>query len=312
MTSGAWIFLLALGSPELPELVVLPPQPVDMKPDVATQLWKETTKQIAKEQKTLEISMTVHEEAQDALTGPARDQAWECQSKADCLADLGATLGADLLIAGTVDKESVTLMLVDVRARKKIFAARSSKKLAEEGWKRQSQAVIKGVIKAFSDWRKAPPPPAPAVVESDDGEIRIPQSELIDVKEVAVDGKAAEPNADGEVRWLGAPGRHVITAQRTDGARASREVDLPPKGVVDVDLEFIAPPPPTPPPPALVAPTPPPAEDEGRKEVTSEWWFWTSLGAAVALGGTTAVLLLGGAKGGPEIAGSVGSISGTY
>lgn len=315
-----WALLLTIAAQPLPELIILPPQPVEVKAEVATQVWKDVGKQIAKEKKSLGISLNVHNEAKDALAGPARDRAAECASKPECLADVGATFGADLLITGTVDKESVALVLIDVKAAKKLVGARSSKKLAAAGLKRQTQAAVKGLVRGYQDWKKTgattPAPQAetmPDPPQSEAGEIRISSAELEGVGEVMIDGATVKPGPDGNILWVGPAGSHQVVAVKLDGTKAVHPVDVAPKGSVEVDLIFadaMAPPPPE---PMVAAVTPPPEEPSGGEDVTGEWWFWTSLGAAVAVGGTTAVLLLGGTKGGPELGGGgIGAISGTY
>lgn len=313
--SPSFLALLLVAAPAAPELIIVPPQVSGVKPQISNEVWRAISKQIAKEKKTLGVSLSVQNEAKDALAGPARDQAWECAGKPECLADLGATLGAELLITGTVEADNVSLVLIDVKAAKKAVGARSSKKLAAAGWKRQSSAAIRGLIRGFEDWKKAPPPPAadageiPDVPQPETGELRIAKSELEGVLEVTVDGATVRPGPEGTISWVGPPGAHTLTALRADGARTSQTVELEPKAQVDVTLAFAAAPPPpvSEPPPELMA-----ARDEDDEDVTGQWWFWTSLGAAAAIGGTTAVLLLGGLKGGPEIGANSGSITGSY
>ena len=314
--SPSFLALLLVAAPAAPELIIVPPQVTGLKPQVSNEVWRAISKQITKQKNALGVSLSVQAEVKDALAGPAKDQAWECAGKPECLADLGATLGADLLIAGTVEADNVSLVLIDVRAAKKAVGARSSKKLAAAGWKRQSSAAIRGLIRGFEDWKKTPPPPAtdaaeiPDVPQPETGELRIARAQLEGVLEVTIDGATVRPGPEGTISWVGPPGPHTVTALRADGARTTETVELQAKGVADVALTFDTAPPPAvsdPGPTLVMAP-----EDEEDDDVTGQWWFWTSLGAAAAIGGTTAVLLLGGLKGGPEIGANAGSITGSY
>jgi hypothetical protein len=298
--------LLAAAGDKPLEVIILPPQPKEVKPNVAMDVWSNVQSQLEKGQKEAGISLVLQKDVKDALSGPAKDQAWECDAEPVCLAELGATLGADLVVAGVVEKESVALLLVEVKSKKKVVGARSSKKLAKAGAKRQATAAIRGLLQGIDTWRKAPPepepPPPPPMAE-----LRIPKDQLTDVTEVKIDGQPVAPAADGAISWKGSPGSHAVSAKRADGQGTELQVTLDPAAPVEVKLAFLAPAPP-PPEPQIA----PPPEDPSGDTVTSEWWFWTSLGAAVAVGGTTAVLLLGGIKGGPSINEDTGSISGTY
>ena len=309
-----------------PEMVILPPKPEDgAKPDVAMQIWKATVLEVEKAKTSLGVSVRLQGEAKAALAGPARDQAWECKGEIPCLVELGHTLGAALVVAGSIDKEGVGFLVVDVKNAKKVVGAKSSKKLEKAGWQRQSKAAIKGVLAGFEQWRKAPPKaePPPVALDPATAELRLSASELAGTQELTIDGLPIPLTSPDGVVWSGTPGRHVVIATRADGTRAIHELTLEGGRSLPLVLVFVEPPktPATASPapyvaparttPDLVAAPPPPEEDDGESP-TSSWWFWVAMGAAVAAGGTTVAVLAGGIKGGVSSDSGRGSITGTY
>lgn len=316
----------AVAAEPAPEMVILPPKPEDgAKPDVAMQIWKATVVEVEKAKATLGISVRLQGEAKAALAGPARDQAWECKGEIPCLVELGHTLGAALVVAGSIDKEGVGFLVIDVKNGKKVVGAKSSKKLEKAGWQRQSKAAIKGVLSGVEQWRKNPPKtePAPVAVDPNTAEIRIAAGELAGTQELTIDGLPIPLTSPDGVVWSGTPGRHVVIATRADGTRAIHELTLEGGRALSLVLVFVEPPkappaaspapysPPARDTPALVA-APPPPEDDGGDSATSQWWFWVAIGAAVAAGGTTVAVLAGGIKGGVSSDSGRGSITGTY
>lgn len=307
-----------------PEMIVLPPKPEDgAKPDVAMQIWKATVVEVEKAKGSLGVSVRLQGEAKAALAGPARDQAWECKGEIPCLVELGHTLGAALVVAGSIDKEGVGFLVIDVKNAKKVVGAKSSKKLEKAGWQRQSKAAIKGVLAGVETWRTAPPktdPPAVAL-DPNTAELRVSASELAGTQELTIDGLPIPLTSPDGVVWSGTPGRHVVIATRADGTRAIHELTLEGGRSLPLVLVFVEPPKtPAASPSPYVAPArttpelvaaPPPPEDDGESP-TSAWWFWVALGAAVAAGGTTVAVLAGGIKGGVSSDSGRGSITGTY
>lgn len=307
-----------------PELIVLPPKPDEgIKADVAMQIYKTVVAEVEKSKAKLGVSTKLQADAKAALSGPARDQAWECRGEIPCLVELGNTLGAALLIAGSVDKTGVGFLVIEVKSSKKVVGAKSSKKLEKAGWQRQSKAAVGGALGGLEKWRAAPKAePAPELVlDPNTSELRIAAAELTGARELTIDGLPIPINGGGDITWSGAPGRHVVVATKADGTRAIHELTLEGGKSVPLVLVYVepptaptaSPPPPSPQPePELVAAPPPPPADEGDDDVSSKWWFWVSLGAALAAGGTTAAVLAGGVKGGVETDSGRGTIKGRY
>lgn len=309
------ILLATLVGATPPEMVVLPPQPLAAKPNIAADVFKAVLGEVEKQKDTLGVSAKLQKDAKAAIGGPAKEQAWECANDPACLSQLGTTLGADYLITGVIDKDSVAFLIVDVKNQKKIVGARSSKKMAKAGPKKQAEAAFRGALSGFEQWSKNPKGPPPvtegAEISPTLAELRISAAELENVTEVSLDGVPLPKKDDGSIAWSGPPGsRHVLLAVRRDGVKSSQDV-MPEAGApVDIKLVFIEPAPPPPPPPlvAKAEPLPPPES----KPATSKWWFWVGIGGAVLVGGATAALLVGGNKGGPTVGSANGSIEGTY
>jgi hypothetical protein len=327
-SAGILLALLAIGQGGDKELVTLPLSEEGVKPPAGLDAWKVITQELKRSAK-LGMSMALQKKQHDFLIGPAREQARDCGTNVECLAEIGVALKADVLVAGSVDDSGVSLIAIDVKSSKRIGGARSNRKLAKAALKRKARSAARVLIEVIGrsvpavaaktpEPRSPPPPPvesapapppaepeapAPAVAE---GEIHIPKEQLSSVSEVKIDGEILLFGGDGSMTWKGAPGSHSLVAVRADGSRITKDVMVDPAKRTEVVLEF----------PVAAVPTesPPPAppEPEPEENVLTTWWFWTSIGAAVAAGATTAALLAGGAKGGPDIQGETGTIRGSY
>jgi hypothetical protein len=330
MASAGLLLALLVGQTPAPakELVALPlTEEAPIKAPVGLDALKVVTAELKKQSERLGVSTALQKKRHEWVIGPARERARDCGQNAECLAEIGAALGADVLVAGTVDASGVALIAVQVKTGKKLAAARSPKKLASSSIQRRALTATRALIEAMAktpaavavapkpeDPARLPPPveePPPAVAAASPvatGELRIEKDQLTGVSEVTVDGEALLFTGDGTMSWRGAPGAHSLVAVRSDGNRVTKEVVIDAGQTTAVTLEFVtaAVPPPT---AAASAATEVEAKDD---EIWTAWWFWTSLGAAVAAGATTAALLAGGAKGGPDIEGETGTVRGTY
>ncbi|MFO0727259.1 MAG: hypothetical protein U1E65_26000 [Myxococcota bacterium] len=308
--------LVALVGATPPEMVVLPPQPLAAKPNVAADVYKGVLAEVEKQKDALGVSVKLQKDAKAAISGPAKEQGWECNAEPACLAQLGATLGADFLISGVIDKDTVAFVIVDVKNQRKVVGARSAKKFAKSGPKKQADAALKGALSYFEQWSKNPKETPQAGGEGADiaptlAELHLAPGELGAITEVTLDGTPLAVRPDGSIGWQGPAGRHALIAVRRDGVRSMQDLNLEAGAPLEVHLSFIEPAPPPPPPPLVIreeAPPPPPPSSAP----TGKWWFWVGVGGAVLIGGATAALLIGGNKGGPSIGGNTGTIEGTY
>ncbi len=295
----SFVLALSVAQTEPAQVLVLPLQ---SEGQAGLEAWKQLTKALEKDQKKLQISTALQKQQHDFLVGPAREQARDCAGNVQCLAEIGATLGADILITGKVEPDYVELTVVLVKYQQMLGALRSPPKVAKKALKAKTQAAGDELAKLLKDRDKnlppppPPPPPPPVIVE---GTLLIDKAELNGVREVRVDGTPLAFMGDGSMRWDGPPGSHSLVAQRSDGTSLTRDIVVEPGLITNVRLEF----------PALAPPPPAATESE---QVTGQWWFWTSLGAAVAVGAATAVILAGGEKGGPSLPAETGTIRGSY
>ena len=323
--TGTLLAVLLLAPAQGPkELVALPLSEDGVKPPAGLDAWKVVTAEL-KRSGRLGMSMALQKKQHDFLIGPAREQARDCGSNMECLAEIGAALKADVLVAGTVDATSVSLVAVDVKAATKLGSSRSSKKLAKASIKRRASSAARMLIEAIGTGTPpppppvavvedparlppppsdAPPPPVVATAEAPSGELHIGKDQLTGVAEVKVDGETLLFAGDGSMIWKGTPGTHSLVAVHADGNRVSKDVVIDQDKTTEVTLEFAA----------TTASTEPPKAEEEKKDDSflTAWWFWTSIGAAVAAGATTAALLAAGTKGGPDLEGDTGTIRGRY
>lgn len=318
-----------------PELVVLPLATEGAKASDGLAAWKVVTAAVERSKKKLDVSTSLQKKQHDFLVGPAREQARDCGFEAPCLAEVGSTLGADVLVAGRIEKDGVVLTAIDVNSGVRVADGRSLRKLrrrtltvrSRDASQRLIRTLTKHMKKAKAVAAAAPkkkpapevePPKADPITDPiteplDDGaapvaaatgSLLIPASELRGVSRVAVDGDPVSFSGDGSITWTGAPGTHRLVATRADGQSIARDVRIDPNDTAQISLEF----------PAITAPPPPTVAATVVEEPspTSKWWFWTAIGAAVVAGGSTAALLALGDKGGPSLPSSSGTIRGTY
>lgn len=139
----------AVGAAGTPEMVVFPPQPEGLDQKRAIEVWSVITAQLKEDRAKLGVSFKVQQEAHDVLLGQGREQAWECGLNARCLSDIGGTLGASVVVAGTISESAVSLVVIEVADKKKVTGAKSSPKLAQQASARQALAAAKGLVAAY-------------------------------------------------------------------------------------------------------------------------------------------------------------------
>lgn len=323
------------------ELIVLPLREDGVKPSKAITAWKSVTREFQRQRKKLNISTSLQKKQHDFLIGPAQEQARDCGKNAECLSEIGVTLGVDILVYGVMSKKNVQLQAYDV-ARAKPLASGTSRTRSKSA-KRRGSAAAKSLIKNMKSKKGSAPvaaktdpqdgggEPDPSDLVKDDetgggkdkslggipafgatdtpglsasaGSIRLSASQLSGVMEVEVDGVKQYFMSDGSMVWNGSPGLHTLIARRADGSSVSQDITVEPGQTAEPALVFPA-----------VADTADPDQGSGGggESVTSKWWFWTAIGGAVVAGGTTAAVLASGAKGGPFFRDNTGTVRGTY
>ena len=308
-----------------PDLVTLPLSAASTleQPDLSA--WQTVVSELDRRAKWLGVSVDLQRSQHDFLVGPAREQARDCGRDVDCLAEIGATLGADLLVVGVVSQRIALLAIrVEDRAvlakarspsqgslaeRARLAARRLSRRLgqATRGQRpqaeRQPEAAPSAppVVAADSNIPVPPPPAAPAK-----GLLYIHRDQLTGVTQLTLNGQAIAFTGEGFVSWPALSGQHTLRARHVDGRELVKTVILESGQTTEVDLTFDLP---TPPP--LVPRTDTQASSR-QESVTDSWWFWTAVGSAVLAGAATAALLATGNKGGPNPPTETGSIQGTY
>lgn len=110
------------------EVVVLPLSTKGVKAADGLDAWNVVTTAVEKNKRRLKASTSVQKKQHDFLVGPAREQARDCGFKDGCLTEVGTTLGANILVAGRVEKKAITLIAIDVATGTRIGLARSQKK----------------------------------------------------------------------------------------------------------------------------------------------------------------------------------------
>ena len=323
-----------VGQVPRPELVTLPlsSATADGQPSLAG--WNAVVRALERQTDRLNVSMRLQKSQHDFLVGPAREQAEDCGRDVDCLAEIGAALGADLLVVGVMSQR-VALLAIRVPDRAVLAKARSrqtgsvsakAKRAAQRLARRLTAALARAEAPAVAE------PAAGAEAASgradDTGLLYIHRNQLAGVTRLTLDGDPVSFTGEGFVSTPAPSGQHTLRAVHVDGRVITRIIDLRAGRTTEIELPFITAAAPTPlslpAAPALDSPVDdpraselvrvPPArtrqdDDDG---VFGSWWFWTVVGSAVVAGATTATLLASGNKGGPTPSGETGSIQGSY
>ena len=316
--------LFAAQTPK-PELITLPLSAASVDAQPTMSAWNSVVAEIGRRAKRLGVSVAIQRAKHDFLVGPAREQARDCGRDVDCLAEIGAALGAEILVIGVVSKR-VALLAIRVADRSILAKARSpAKGTIDKRAVRAARRLARRLLKPLGRSgprkraRAAAPPPdegppssVPPVVPPppSNGLLYIHRDALVGVTRITLDGDPIAFTADGFVSWPAAAGPHTLEATHFDGRSVMRAVRLEAGRTTEVTLPFTAPPPP--PPPPLVTAAAAPAAPEDDRALTGTWWFWTVVGSVVVAGAATAAVLATGSKGGPTPADDTGTIRGTY
>ena len=132
-----------------PQLLVLPPKPNGIKEIQAIDAWEIVTAEFRKRQKKLGVSMTLQRSAQGILLGMGKKTSWNCKMKVSCLSNLGEDLDAQYLVAGVISPEKITMMIVDVKKKKRFLRIRAGKKLAKKSLKDRVRLISKALTRGF-------------------------------------------------------------------------------------------------------------------------------------------------------------------
>lgn len=323
------------GAPKSPrpELMVVPPTPVDVAAGRSLSAWKTVSSQLKRSRRRLKVSVKLQKKRRDFLVGPAREQARDCKDDLTCQIEIGTTLGADLLIVGELDATGLSLTAIDIRAETVIATVRSAEKLTKKSTKRKAKDAAKRLVNALVEAKKKsaappavadvsppapepslPPPPAldppPAPTLPEEGRIEVAAEHLAGVSVLEIDGAAVPFTGEGAAQWSGPAGEHTLVARHIDGRTATRTVVVEPERTIRVMLEF---PVPLPAQGALAAAQSSATTSRNSDDsILGTWWFWTAIGTAVVAGSATAVVLASGDKGGPTLPDNRGIIQGTY
>jgi hypothetical protein len=174
MASAGLLFGLVAGlaPAQTKELVALPlTEEAPIKPPVGIDAWKVVTAELKRQSARIQVSTALQKKRHEWVIGPARERARDCGQNTECLAEIGAALGADILVAGIVDKTGVLLIAVQVKTAKKIGSGRSPKKLASVSIRRRALAAARVLVdsmapkgeEATAQIQTPPPLPPPEV-----------------------------------------------------------------------------------------------------------------------------------------------------
>ncbi len=131
-----------------PEVVVLPLAPEGVNAKQGVEAWKVLTTQLerARRKGKLDISTKVQKTQRVFVVGPARERARDCGANIDCLSEIGSTLGTQFLIAGTVNKKAIALLVLDVKSKRRIAKVGSAQGLKGKSLKRRARSAARNVV----------------------------------------------------------------------------------------------------------------------------------------------------------------------
>lgn len=316
---------LSVGQTSRPELVTLPLSGSGDDAQGALSAWNAVVGVLDARARKMGVSTRIQKTKHEFLVGPAREQAADCSRDVDCLAEIGATLGADILVVGVAARR-FSLMAIRVADRTVLAKVRSPAKgappkrarLSAKRLARALEKALKGKGKRQARATRPSPgrpnatPPPPPVT----GLLYIHRDQLSGISRLTLDGEPVSFTGEGFVSWPASSGEHTLRAFHVDGRELSLSVFLEPGRTTEVPLTFPTLAPVAPPPPPVIAvaneadrPAPAEEDDDG---VLSKWWFWTAVGSAVIVGTVTAAALVSGSQGGPTPPSETGTIQGSY
>jgi hypothetical protein len=310
----------ASGSEAEPSLVVLPLETEGVQGQIGLDAWDIAVDVITKARAKLHVSMTQQTEIHGLLLGPARERARDCAGKLACLKEIGSTLEVNILVAGKVAKDTVSLVALDVASGARLGGARSPQSMAGASLERKTRAAADALIQAIIRSR-AKKDEAQAAARDDAGAGRsqdpneaAPRSSTPAISESRTSESKTSELTPAESKGAGAPTEEsrdtepkavetMVESKQTTATGLVRDQNKPPSSSTSTQAPTA-----TEAAPSAITARPPAAAEP----VTSTWWFWTTIAVAALGGALTAALLFGGTKGGPAVPSETGRIMGTY
>ena len=132
-----------------PELLVMPPKPDGIKEIQAIQAWETITKEFNKRKASLKISTSLQGNAQGILLGMGKKTSWNCGFRIKCLANLGEDLDAQYIVSGQISEKDMTMIIVDVKKKKRLLRVRTGKKVATKTFDEKIKLIAKALTRGF-------------------------------------------------------------------------------------------------------------------------------------------------------------------
>jgi|GEM_PF-4296605 len=154
--------LSVLFASATPELLVMPPKPDGIPEIQAIQAWETITQEFNKQKASLKISTSLQGSAQGILLGMGKKTSWNCEFRVKCLANLGEDLDAQYLISGKISDKNMTMVIIDVRKKKRLLRVRTGKKISKRTFDEKIKLIAKALARGFK--RKTQAPTAPKSV----------------------------------------------------------------------------------------------------------------------------------------------------
>ena len=121
----------ALPAAKRPELVTVPMATLGTGAGESLEAWDIVKEALAQSKERLSVSVALQKSRHDFLIGPAREQVKDCSGNPDCLKEIGAALGADVLVTGFVTPAKVSLVAVEVQTGRVVGESESPPELAK-------------------------------------------------------------------------------------------------------------------------------------------------------------------------------------
>ncbi|MCB9649026.1 MAG: hypothetical protein H6730_20850 [Deltaproteobacteria bacterium] len=183
-----------------PELVTVPMATLGTGAGEALEAWDIVKEALAQSKEVLSVSVALQKARHDFLVGPAREQVKDCSGSPDCLKEIGAALGADVLVTGFVTPAKVSLVAVEVATGRVVGESESPPELAKADLASRANAASRLLIASMGG---APAPSA--LLEDPEPEPLRPgpdptpvvgEGDLKGFDEAPPEPTPADPNAD--------------------------------------------------------------------------------------------------------------------
>lgn len=203
-----------------PQLVTVPMATLGTSASEGMEAWTLVKDAIGQSKSRLKIAVSLQKRRHDFIVGPAREQAKDCAGNVDCLKEIGAALGADILVTGRVTPDAVSLVAIEVKTGRLVGEAATPAELGKAPLASRASSAARLLVAAMAGEPEEPEP-----VSSGPGSAA-PMGGPMAMNP----GEGSEPagSGSGDLKGFDEPGADPPEPTRVDSASPSPSEPPPP------------------------------------------------------------------------------------